>query len=383
MNIHEYQAKDILSAFGVAVPPGIVIDDVSQIPSSLKGTSWAVKAQIHSGGRGKAGGVKLCNSKKEVITVSKQLLNKHLITAQTDNKGLLVNKVLIEVAQEVFKELYLSLLLDRSSKQVVIVASIKGGVDIEAVATSSANLIIKSHINPCVGLCLHQIRTFGFKLGLTDALFRDFSHLLQNLYQLFTQKDLVLLEINPLIINRDNRLLALDAKLVCEDNALYRHTDLQALLDTSQSDNNEQIAQENQLSYIALDGSIGCMVNGAGLAMATMDLIEYYGARPANFLDIGGSATKERVAVALQIILSASNVKAILINIFGGIVRCDVIAKGILQSLEQMTIKVPIVVRLAGTNAREGLALLASNKVDIISELDLLTATKKAVELVK
>ena len=385
MNIHEYQAKDLLRQYHILTPKGVLIDDISQVKQACKtlgGETLVVKAQIHAGARGKGGGVVVCREVASVIATAKKLLNINLVTPQTTEQGLPVNFLLLEQGQAIEQELYLSLLVDRSTKTIAIIASTQGGMDIEQVASMHPEAIIKLHINPCVGLQDYQIRQLGFALKLETLLLKDFGAMVKQLYQLLIDKDLSLLEVNPLVITKDNQLIALDAKINCEDNALYRHHDLLLLKDKTQGDIYEQIAQENKLSYIALEGNIGCMVNGAGLAMATMDLIDYYGGLPANFLDVGGGTTSERVAKALEIILSGQTVRAILINIFGGIVRCDLIAQGILQAMQALGgSPVPMVVRLEGTNAQIGLDLLDKSQYDIHTELDLIKATKIVISL--
>lgn len=386
MNIHEYQAKELFREFDIAVPNGVVVGSTAQVKKAwqtLGGHTWVVKGQIHAGGRGKSGGVIICKNVDEVVKGTKKLLGTKLITKQTDQCGLLVNQVLIEQAQTITQTLYLSLLVERQSRQIAIIATTKGGVNIEQIIQDNPSLVAKILINPCLGLVGYQAQRLGFDLGLGGDIFKQFVALLANAYRLFMQKDLELLEINPLIINADQQLLALDAKVIVANNALYRQTGLLALKDDSQSNYYERLAAENHLSYVALTGNIGCMVNGAGLAMATMDLIKYYGGSPANFLDVGGSTTKERVVSALEIILGGQNVRVILINIFGGIVHCDLIAQGILQAAQNVEIAVPIVVRLAGTNAQEGLEILTQANINIYSEMDLTKATQKAVDLAR
>lgn len=385
MHLHEYQAKNLLADHGVPTPKSVLVNTSAEIANAcetLGGEIWVVKAQVHAGGRGKGGGVVVCQSPDQATKAGKKLLNKPLITPQTDKKGLMVNQLLIEQGQNIASEFYLSCLLDRQTKRIIMVASTQGGMDIEQVASNTPNAIIQISIDPSIGVAAHQIRRLGFALNLSGELFKSFGKIAQQVYQLFVQKDLNLIEINPLIITKTGQFLALDAKMDCEDNSLYRHLELLNLKDNSQGDVQEQIAADYQLNYIALDGNIGCMVNGAGLAMATMDLIDYHGGKPANFLDVGGGTTAQRVAKALEIILSGKAVKSILINIFGGIVRCDLIAQGILSAIDTLGgLPVPIVVRLEGTNAPQGLALLAKSTADIYTESDLTQATKKAVEL--
>ena len=383
MHIHEYQAKTLLGKYQIAYPRGIVIRDVSKIKNALKtlcASSWVVKAQIHAGGRAKSGGVIFCQHEDEVILAAKNLLNQKLTTLQTDKGGLVVREVLIEVKQNIITELYMSFLIDRSTQKITILASTKGGINIEEVAQKSPELITKVSVNLCIALADYQCRQIGFALGIPDKMRVLFSQMLKNLYRLFIEKDLTLIEINPLIITENSELLALDAKMEFDDNALYRHQDISAFEDTG--DISTQ-AQMYKLNYIKLDGNIGCMVNGAGLAMATMDLIDYYGGSPANFLDIGGNATAEKVAQAFEIMTEDKKIAAILINIFGGIVRCDLIATGILRVFETLTLNVPIVVRLEGTNAKKALLMLENSPYDIETQSDLILATRKVITLSK
>lgn len=339
-----------------------------------------VKAQVHAGGRGKGGGVILCRSVDEVQSACEKLLGTRLITPQTDDKGLPIDKVLIEAGQDIARQLYLSLLIDRQTQKITVLASTHGGMDIEAVASETPDKIIKFAVPPLGELTKENCHTIADKLAVDKE---KFSQILLALYQIFTQKDASLIEINPLIQTSNGELIALDGKIDFDDNALYRQQDIFTLRDALQEDEKEMLASEHQLNYISLDGTIGCMVNGAGLAMATMDLIQHHGGTPANFLDVGGGTTSERVAKAFELIQTETNVSGILVNIFGGIVRCDLIAKGILQAIEKVGLTLPIVVRLEGTNAAEGLALLADSEFDIHTEADLTQAAIKIVELSK
>ncbi|MDG1955430.1 MAG: ADP-forming succinate--CoA ligase subunit beta, partial [Candidatus Thioglobus sp.] len=344
---------------------------------------WVVKAQVHAGGRGKGGGVIVCKNIKDAIEASESLLGTNLITPQTDANGQPVNEVIIEAGQDIAKELYLGLLVDRASERITVLASTEGGMDIEKVASDTPDKIIKMKTNPLSKLSLDECSEVSVKLGLDESLHEEFSQTLMGLYEIFITHDANLIEINPLIITGDNQIMALDGKIDFDDNALYRNESILALRDVAQEDEKERSASEYELNYISLDGTVGCMVNGAGLAMATMDLIEYHGGSPANFLDVGGGTTSERVAKAFEIIQSGENVKAILVNIFGGIVRCDLIANGILQAIEKVGLALPIVVRLEGTNAKEGLDILNASNFNIITEADLTQAAKQVVEMAK
>ncbi len=386
MHIHEYQAKEIFRQFSIQTPESILIEstqDAQDACKKLGGDIWVVKAQVHAGGRGKGGGVILCKSIQEVEDACNKLLGSNLITPQTDAKGLPINKVLIEGGQNIERELYLGLLVDRQTQKITILASTEGGMDIEKVASETPEKIIKFGVDPLGTLALNDCISIGKQLGLEGQLAREFNSALTGLYEIFTQKDVSLIEINPLITTTEGSLIALDGKIDFDDNALYRHEDIVELRDTSQEDEKENEASEHQLNYISLDGTIGCMVNGAGLAMATMDLIEHHGGSPANFLDVGGGTTADRVAKAFELIQTEENVKGILVNIFGGIVRCDLIAEGILQAIEKVGLSVPIVVRLEGTNAPAGLKLLDESDCDIHTEADLTQAAIKIVELAK
>ena len=386
MNIHEYQAKALFKNYGINVPNFKVISNSNETKSAceeLGGSVWVVKAQVHAGGRGKGGGVIVCRTIEDAISASKKLLGSNLITPQTDSTGQPINKIIVEAGQEISKELYLGLLVDRATESITILASTEGGMDIEEVATNSPEKIIKQAINPLGKLEIKECHEVAAKIGLSLSLYDQFTSTMIGLYNIFTDNDANLIEINPLIITSNNNIMALDGKIDFDDNALYRNEEISSLRDIEQEDKKERSASEHQLNYISLDGSVGCMVNGAGLAMATMDLIEYHGGSPANFLDVGGGTTSERVAKAFEIIQSGKNVKAILVNIFGGIVRCDLIANGILQAIEKVGLTLPIVVRLEGTNAQEGLEILNKSNINIMTEADLTKAAKKIVEMAK
>jgi len=386
MHIHEYQAKELFKHNGIQVPDLEVISNSNETRSAcnkLGGNVWVVKAQVHAGGRGKGGGVIVCNSIEDTEKASQKLLGKKLVTPQTDEVGQPINEVIIEAGQDIFKELYLGLLVDRSTERITILASTEGGMDIEQVASESPEKIIKHAINPLGNLSIKECQSIAKKLNLNSVLWEQFTKTLIGLYSIFTNNDGNLIEINPLIISKQNEIIALDGKIDFDDNALYRNEDIINLRDFEQEDEKERIASEYQLNYISLDGTVGCMVNGAGLAMATMDLIEYHGGSPANFLDVGGGTTAERVAKAFEIIQSGQNVKAILVNIFGGIVRCDLIAEGILQAIEKVGLTLPIVVRLEGTNAPQGLKILNDSNFNIMTEADLTQAAKQVVEMAK
>ncbi|MDB4598288.1 ADP-forming succinate--CoA ligase subunit beta [Candidatus Pseudothioglobus singularis] len=386
MHIHEHQAKDLFKKNGIKVPNFIVVSNAKDTESAcnkLGGSIWVVKAQVHAGGRGKGGGVIVCKNIQDAIEASENLLGTNLITPQTDANGQPVNEVIIEAGQDIAKELYLGLLVDRASERITVLASTEGGMDIEKVASDTPDKIIKMKTNPLSKLSLDECSEVSVRLGLDESLHDEFSQALMGLYEIFTTHDANLIEINPLIITGDNQIMALDGKIDFDDNALYRNESILALRDVAQEDEKERSASEYELNYISLDGTVGCMVNGAGLAMATMDLIEYHGGSPANFLDVGGGTTSERVAKAFEIIQSGENVKAILVNIFGGIVRCDLIANGILQAIEKVGLALPIVVRLEGTNAKEGLDILNASNFNIITEADLTQAAKQVVEMAK
>jgi succinyl-CoA synthetase beta subunit len=385
MNLHEYQAKALFGEYGVEVPAGRVIDNAAAAQdalSELGGERWVIKAQVHAGGRGKSGGVKLAGNKSEALDAVKAMLGTRLVTYQTDNRGQPVNQVLIEQPCEIARELYLGAVVDRSLRRVVVMVSTEGGVEIEKVATETPEKILHTAVDPMAGLQPYQCRQLGFGLDLEGDQLKQFTRLLTGLVRLFIEKDLSLLEINPLVVTVDGKLLCIDAKINIDDNALYRHPELETLRDITQEDARENRAKQWDLNYIALDGDIGCMVNGAGLAMATMDLIKLHGGNPANFLDVGGTATRERVAEAFKIILSDDNVKGVLVNIFGGIVRCDMIAEGIVGAVEEVGIQVPVVVRLEGNNADRGLSILAQSGLAIITAKGLKEAAEKVVAAV-
>lgn len=383
MNLHEYQAKQLLAKYGLPISYGIVAQSVQEalsIADQLGTNRWVVKAQVHAGGRGKAGGVKLVSSREEVGKIVGELLGKRLVTYQTDASGQPVNKILIEQPSDIQKELYLGAVIDRSKQRIVFMASTEGGVEIEKVAHDSPEKIMTITVDPIVGVQPYQARDLSFALGLKGDQIKQFTQILIGLGKMFTENDLALLEINPLIIKTDGSLLCLDCKITIDDNALYRQPELRAMRDTSQEDERENRARDWELNYIALDGNIGCMVNGAGLAMATMDLVKLHGGNPANFLDVGGGATKERVTEAFKIILSDKNVKAILVNIFGGIVRCDLIADGIIGAVSEVGTNLPVVVRLEGNNAELGAQKLSQSGLNIIAAKGFTDAAKKVVE---
>lgn len=385
MNLHEYQAKILFSKYGIAVPTNKVISSVDEAENALSTIGdkrWIIKAQVHAGGRGKAGGVKLTDNKAEAINIIKGMLGSRLVTFQTDDTGQPVNQVLIEVPCDIERELYLGAVIDRSLKRIVIMASTEGGVDIEKVAEESPEKILKTAIDPIVGLQPYQCRQLAFGLNLQGDQIKQFSKMLDGLARLFQERDLSLVEVNPLVVTKQGDLLCIDGKINLDDNALFRHPELVELRDTSQEDEREIRAREWDLSYIALDGEIGCMVNGAGLAMATMDLIKLHGGEPANFLDVGGTATKEKVAEAFKIILSDDNVKGILVNIFGGIVRCDMIAEGIIGAVKEVGVEVPVVIRLEGNNAKQGLEILDQSGLKITAANGFNQAAEKIVNLV-
>ena len=385
MNLHEYQSKELFRSYGIPVPNGKAAFSASEAVEaarSLQGDKYIVKAQVHAGGRGKAGGVKIVDSVEQAGEVAASMLGTNLVTIQTDANGQPINRILIEEICDIANELYLGAVLDRSRCRMVIMASTEGGVEIEKVAHETPEKILKATINPMVGIMPYQCRELAFGLGLSGDQIKQFSRLLTNLGKLIKEKDLSLVEVNPLVVTGSGDLLCLDGKINIDGNALFRHPDLVEMRDKSQEDERENRAAEWDLSYVALDGEIGCMVNGAGLAMATMDIIKLSGGDPANFLDVGGGATKERVAEALKIILSDDKVKGILVNIFGGIVRCDLIAEGIIAAVAEVKISVPIVVRLEGTKAAEGTDLLNNSGLNLIAARDLGEAATKIVAAV-
>ncbi len=386
MNLHEYQAKRLFASYGVAVPagtPAFTPEEARNAADELGGERWVVKAQIHAGGRGKAGGVKLVDSKDAVEQTASEMLGSSLATYQTGGVALPVHSVLVEEVSPIARELYLSVLVDRGSERVLFMASGEGGVDIEQVAAKTPEKILIQKVNPAAGLQDYQCREIAFGLGLEGNQINAMTKLMQGLYRLFLDKDASQIEINPLIVTADGRLLALDGKVNIDENALFAHPDIAALRDPAQEDAKEGAAREHGLNYITLGGNIGCMVNGAGLAMATMDVIKLHGGEPANFLDVGGGATKEKVTEAFKLILSDDTVQAVLINIFGGIVRCDMIAEGIIAAVKEVDVKVPVVVRLEGTNSAAGRQLLAESGLAIIPAEDLDEAAKKVVASVK
>ncbi|MFZ8990019.1 MAG: ADP-forming succinate--CoA ligase subunit beta [Pseudohongiellaceae bacterium] len=382
MNLHEYQAKALFAEYGLPVSKGQAVDTPEQAAAAaadIGGDRWVVKAQVHAGGRGKAGGVKLVNSAEEAAAFAEQWLGKKLVTYQTDAEGQPVSKILVESCTDIDQELYLGAVLDRATRRVVFMASTEGGVEIEKVAEETPEKILKASIDPLTGAQAYQGRDLAFRLGLQGAQIKQFTQLFMGLAALFQDLDLALLEINPLVITSEGNLHCLDGKINIDSNALYRQPKLQAMHDPSQEDEREAQAAKWELNYVALDGNIGCMVNGAGLAMGTMDIVQLHGGRPANFLDVGGGATRERVSEAFKIILSDQNVAAVLVNIFGGIVRCDLIAEGVIGAVEEVGVKVPVVVRLEGNNAELGREVLASSGLNIIAADSLSDAAEKVV----
>jgi succinyl-CoA synthetase beta subunit len=385
MNLHEYQAKKLFADYGLPVSKGIAVDTGTEAKTAAKtlgGEKWVVKAQVHAGGRGKAGGVKLVNSPSEAEEFANQWLGKNLVTYQTDVKGQPVSKILVEECTDIAEELYLGAVVDRSTRRIVFMASTEGGVEIEKVAHESPEKILKAVIDPLSGASDYQGRELAFKLGLNKDQIKEFTKLFLNLAQLFQDLDLALLEINPLVISQSGSLICLDGKINADGNALYRQAGLQAMRDPSQEDAREAAAAEWELNYVALDGNIGCMVNGAGLAMGTMDIVQLHGGSPANFLDVGGGATKERVTEAFKIILSDEKVEAVLVNIFGGIVRCDLIAEGVIGAVKEVGVAVPVVVRLEGNNADVGRTVLDKSGLNIIAASSLSDAAEKVVAAV-
>lgn len=387
MNLHEYQAKQLLAQYRLPVLPGGVaasVEEAVNAAEKLNGSRWVVKAQVHAGGRGKAGGVKLVSSKEEVAKIAGDLLGKRLVTFQTTAEGQPVNEVFVTEPCDIERELYLGAVIDRAKQRIVFMASTEGGVEIEKIAEETPEKILTITVDPLVGVMPYQGRQFAFALGLRGNLIKQFVELLVGLGNMFQDFDFSLLEINPLVITPEGKLICLDAKISIDDNALYRQAKIRDMRDASQEDERENRAREWELNYIALDGDIGCMVNGAGLAMATMDMIKLHGGNPANFLDVGGGATKERVTEAFKIILSDKNVKAILINIFGGIVRCDLIAEGIIAAVAEVGTNLPVVVRLEGNNAELGANMLAdsakSRGLNIIASESFTDAAIKVVK---
>jgi succinyl-CoA synthetase beta subunit len=386
MNIHEHQAKTLLAEFGVPVPrgyPAFSVDEAVAAAEKLGGPVWVVKAQIHAGGRGKGGGVKLARSLDEVRAEATTMLGMTLVTHQTGPKGKLVRRLYIEEGAAIAKEYYLSLLVDRETSRVAVVASTEGGMDIEQVAHETPQLIHTFSIDPATGVWPHHALMLSKALGLTGDAAKDVRTLLPALYKAFTEKDMSLLEINPLIATTEGRLKVLDAKMGFDDNALFRHPEVVALRDLTEEDEKEIEASKHELSYITLDGEIGCMVNGAGLAMATMDIIKLYGSSPANFLDVGGGASKDKVVAAFKIITADPNVKGILVNIFGGIMRCDIIAEGVVEAVKEVGLKVPLVVRLEGTNVELGKQIIRDSGLNVIAANDLADGAQKIVAAVR
>ena len=385
MNIHEYQAKELLKKYNVPTVPGfLAIDPDGAVSAAEKigGDVWVVKAQIHAGGRGKGGGVKVVKSLEDVKSKSEEILGMNLVTHQTGPKGQEVRKVYIEKGTNILDELYLSIVVDRANSRVNFIASTEGGMDIEEVAENSPEKILTVDINPSVGIDEKDVISISKALGLDDDLLSKSGSLLKNLYNAFVETDMSLLEINPLVLTGDKELICLDAKVNFDDNALFRHPDIEELRDPDEEDPAELAANAIGLTYIKLDGNIGCLVNGAGLAMATMDIIKLYGEEPANFLDVGGSATKDKVTEAFKIILSDKNVKGILVNIFGGIMRCDVVAEGVLDAAREINISVPLVVRLEGTNVDEGKRIIEESDLTVISGSDLDDAAQKITKAI-
>ncbi len=383
MNLHEYQGKQLFAQYGLPVSQGVAAktaEEAVEAVDTIGGDRWVVKAQVHAGGRGKAGGVKLVSSKEEVKAFAEQWLGKNLVTYQTDEKGQPVSRILVETCTDIAQELYLGAVVDRSTRRVVFMASTEGGVEIEKVAEETPEKILKATIDPLVGAQPYQGRDLAFQLGLNPTQVKQFTKIFMGLAKLFVDKDLALLEINPLVITDEGNLHCLDAKIGIDSNAVYRHKDLQEMHDPSQEDEREAHAAQWELNYVALEGNIGCMVNGAGLAMGTMDIVKLHGGKPANFLDVGGGATKERVVEAFKIILSDDGVSAVLINIFGGIVRCDMIAEGVIGAVEEVGVKVPVVVRLEGNNAELGAKVLAESGLNIIAATSLTDAAEQVVK---
>lgn len=386
MNLHEYQAKQLFRDYGLPVSKGFAVKSAAEAikaSSEIGGMMWVIKAQVHAGGRGKAGGVKLVKTAEEIQTFCDRLLGTNLVTYQTDAKGQPVTTILIESCTDIAKELYLGAVIDRTSRRIVFMASTEGGVEIEEVARLHPEKILKAEIDPLVGPQPYQARELGFKLGLSDVQMSQFTKIFMGLAKMFQAYDFALLEINPLVITTEGNLHCLDGKINIDDSALYRQAQVQEMRDSSQEDEREELAQRHGINYVALDGDIGCMVNGAGLAMATMDLIKLSGGNPANFLDVGGGANKERVIEAFKLILSDPSVKAVLVNIFGGIVRCDMIADGIIDAVAEVGIKIPVVVRLEGTNAELGSKKLAESGLNIIAASGFTDAAQRVVAAAK
>ena len=385
MNLHEYQAKQLFKEYGLPVPQGFACDtaeDAVNAASELGGERWVIKCQVHAGGRGKAGGVKLVDSNESIREFADKWLGKNLVTYQTDANGQPVNKLLLESCSDIANELYLGAVIDRASQRVTFMASTEGGVEIEKVAEETPELIHTVMIDPLVGAQAYQGRELAFKLGLSGKQIGQFTKIFLGLATIFEEKDLALLEINPLVVTGSDDLICLDGKISIDSNAMYRQKELHAINDTTQDDPREMHAAQWELNYVALDGNIGCMVNGAGLAMGTMDIVHLHGGNPANFLDVGGGATKERVTEAFKIILSDDKVEAVLVNIFGGIVRCDLIAEGVIGAVEEVGVSVPVIVRLEGNNADLGRKILAESGLNIIAATSLSDAAEQSVKAV-
>ena len=383
MNLHEYQGKQLFKEYGLPVSDGIAAstpEEAVAAADKIGGSEWVVKCQVHAGGRGKAGGVKLVKTKEEIKAFAEKWLGKNLVTFQTDEHGQPVTKILVETCTDIADELYLGAVVDRTSRRIVFMASTEGGVEIETVAHETPEKILKAEIDPIVGAQPYQAREMAFKLGLKGVQIKQYTKIFLGLAKMFVDLDIALIEINPLVIKADGDIHCLDAKLAIDGNATYRQPKVAAMHDPSQDDAREAEAAKWELNYVALDGNVGCMVNGAGLAMGTMDIVNLHGGKPANFLDVGGGATKERVAEAFKIILSDSNVSAVLVNIFGGIVRCDMIAEGIIGAVKEVGVNVPVVVRLEGTNAELGREVLAASDLDIIAASSLTDAAKLVVK---
>jgi succinyl-CoA synthetase beta subunit len=386
MNIHEYQAKQVLKGFGIAVPLGGVAftpDEAVKVGNALRTRSWVIKAQIHAGGRGKGGGIKVVKSIGEVSLEAERMLGMTLVTPQTGPEGKVVHRIYVEQGCDIERELYLALLVDRSTSRIAFIASTEGGMDIEEVAAKTPDKIVTLTVDPAAGVQAHHGRRIAFALGLDLDLGRQCQDLVEKLYTVFQETDASLIEINPLVVTKQDNLVCLDAKLNFDDNALFRHPEIAGLRDAMEEDPVELEASKRDLNYVKLDGEIGCLVNGAGLAMATMDIIKLYGSSPANFLDVGGGADKEKVTEAFKIILRDPNVKAILVNIFGGIMRCDIIAEGVVAAAKEVKLSVPLVVRLEGTNVEQGQKILADSGLPILSAHDLADAAEKVVAAVK
>mgnify|MGYP002619720676 FL=1 len=384
MNLHEYQAKEVFRSYGIPVPDGRVASTAEEAVAAaeaLGGSVWVVKAQVHAGGRGKAGGVKLARDLESVRSAAQEMLGRRLVTRQTGPEGLPIEKVYVEVGSEIDREIYVSLTLNREKGRIAVIASAAGGMDIEEVAAKTPEKILTVNVHPAAGLQPYQCRNLAYGLGFKGAQVAEFEAIAKALYRLYLEKDASLVEINPLIVTKAGRLVALDAKINIDANALFRQKELAALRDPNQEDPMERRASEHDLNYVSLDGDIACMVNGAGLAMATMDLIKLHGGNPANFLDVGGGATSERVTAAFSLILSNPKVRAILVNIFGGIVRCDLIAEGVINAVQNVGVKVPVVVRLEGTNAEKAREMLAGSGLTITAATDLTDAARKVVAL--